>query len=43
MYYRYNGKYWEQDWAKKEWNRLPDLYSVHLAPEIEALARQDTT
>lgn len=39
MYYRYNGKYWEQDWAKKDWSRLPDLYSPNLPPEIEALAR----
>jgi hypothetical protein len=27
IYYRYNSLYWEHDRAKKDWSRLPDLYS----------------
>lgn len=39
IYYRYNGKYWEHDRAKKDWSRLPDLYSEALPAEIEAMLR----
>jgi len=41
-YYRYNGKYWEEDRAKKDWSRLPDLYSDKLPAEIETMLRQET-
>ena len=27
VYYRYNGKYWDNDRPKRDWTRLPDLYS----------------
>ena len=38
-YYRYNGKYWEQDRMKKDWSRLPDLYSDKMPPsEVEEAA-----
>jgi oxysterol-binding protein 1 len=34
VYYRYNGKYFEEDRPKKDWSRLPDIYSDELPPEI---------
>ena len=34
IYFRYNGKYWEHDWLKKDWSRLPDLYSENLPAEM---------
>ena len=30
MYFLYNGKYWENDRKKQEWDRLHDLYSEAL-------------
>jgi hypothetical protein len=35
-YYRYNGLYYENDRPKKDWSRLPDIFSDKLPPEIEA-------
>ena len=35
IYYRYNGLYWENDRAKKEWSRLPDLYSEMFPQPVE--------
>ena len=35
VYYRYNGKYFEHDRPKKDWSRLPDLYSDKIPPEVE--------
>ncbi len=43
IYYRYNGKYWENDRVKKDWSRLPDLYSDKLPAEIENFLRQEDT
>ncbi len=34
-YFRYNGRYWEEDRLKRDWSRLPDLYSENLPPEVE--------
>jgi hypothetical protein len=34
VYYRYNGRYWEQDRPKKDWSRLPDLYSEVLSEPV---------
>ena len=34
-YFRYNYKYWEEEREKKDWSRLPDLYSPNLPPEVE--------
>ena len=34
VYYRYNGKYWENDRVNKDWSRLPDLYTDKLPPKI---------
>jgi oxysterol-binding protein 1 len=34
-YYKYNGKYFEVDRAKKDWSRLPDIYSESLPKEVE--------
>jgi hypothetical protein len=33
-YFKYNGKYFEEDQAKQDWSRLPDLYSDKLPSEI---------
>ena len=35
VYFRYNGKYWDEDWKKKDWSRLPDLYSDKLPKEVQ--------
>jgi hypothetical protein len=35
VYYRYNGKYWENDRINKDWSRLPDLYTDKLPPKIQ--------
>jgi hypothetical protein len=34
-YYRYNGKYFEQDRKNLSWDHLPDLFSDKLPPAIE--------
>jgi hypothetical protein len=34
IYYRYNGKYFEEDRKKRDWSRLPDIYSDFLPPEV---------
>ena len=34
VYYRYNGKYFEQDRKNKDWSRLPDIYTDKLPDEI---------
>jgi hypothetical protein len=41
VYYRYNGKYFENDRIKKDWTRLPDLYSEILPQEVEEFERQN--
>ena len=33
--YRYNGQYFEKDRKEGNWERLPDLYSENLPPEVE--------
>jgi len=40
VYYKYNGKYFENDRPKKDWSRLPDLFSETLPPEVEAFESQ---
>lgn len=35
IYYIYNGLYFEKDRKERNWQRLPDLYSEQLPPEIE--------
>ena len=30
IYYRYTGKYFEQDRKERSWSHLPDLFSEHL-------------
>lgn len=37
-YYRYNGKYFEEDQKNLDWSRLPDLYSEEIPPEIKEFA-----
>ena len=39
-YYRYNGKYFEQDRKELNWARLPDLYSDKLPPPVEEFCKQ---
>ena len=34
-YFIYNGTYFEQDRASKDWNRLPDLFSDKIKPEYQ--------
>lgn len=34
-YYKYNGKYWEEDRLKRDWSRLPDIFGESLPPEVE--------
>jgi hypothetical protein len=41
VYYRYNGKYFEHDRIKRDWSRLPDLYSERLPEEVEEFERQN--
>lgn len=41
MYYRYNGKYFEEDRKKKDWSRLPDIYSDKLPAEIEEFDKKN--
>ena len=33
-YYKYNGKYFEEDRKRKDWSRLPDLYSEDIPEEV---------
>jgi hypothetical protein len=40
VYYKYNGKYFEHDRLKRDWSRLPDLFSETLPPEVEAFESQ---
>jgi hypothetical protein len=40
IYYRYNGKYFENDSIKGDWSRLPDLYSEKLPSEVETFMKQ---
>lgn len=39
VYYKYNGKYFEQDSVQRNWSRLPDLYTEKLPPEVEEFAK----
>jgi hypothetical protein len=41
VYYRYNWKYFEHDRIKRDWSRLPDLYSERLPEEVEEFERQN--
>jgi hypothetical protein len=41
VYYRYNGKYFEEDRKKKDWSRLPDIYSDKLPAEIEEFDKKN--
>jgi len=34
IYYRYNGKYFEEDRKKRDWSRLPDIFGEALPPEV---------
>lgn len=39
VYYKYNGKYFEEDRPRGEWSRLPDIYGERLPPEVEEFER----
>ena len=41
VYYRYNNLYWEQDRPKKDWARLPDLYSDILPEPVRLFIESD--
>ena len=41
-YFMYNFTYFERDWIKKDWSRLPDLYSENLPPEIEEFEKKNS-